>query len=806
MKKFYPLFLLLSFGLSLIGYSQHATIKGKITNGKNKETLPGVNVIISPTNGVTSDADGNYELVVEPGRITVTFSFIGFSSVERTYDIKSGEVITDNVVMKEESLIIEGVVISAGKFEQKLSDITVSMEVLKPQMIESLNANEVTEVLRKIPGLEISDGQPSIRGGSGYSYGAGSRVLLLVDDLPILTPDAGDAKWNFIPIENISQIEVIKGASSALFGSSALTGIINVRTAFPKDKPLTKIVVNSGIYMNPAREETIWWSDDKHSFDGLNFPQLLGLNTLIPMNQPNFSGITFLHSQKFGQFDLVIGANGFLNNSYRESENEKHGRININLRYRDKKIKGLSYGINANYMYSKTTNFFLWQDADSGALRQNPDAISKNQGRRLNIDPYVIYFDKREGKHSIRTRYFSVTNQFKEDPAKNNNADMVYAEYQYHKKIKNKFDLTTGILGSYGESKAELFGSHFSINASAYLQLDFRFWKKLGVSVGARAEYYRIDTAETASTYAVYFTKDTLTLPIWPVFRIGLNYQLFKYTFLRASFGQGYRFPTIAEKFVKASVGGLNLFPNPQLKPETGWTAEVGVKQGVKLGNWNGYIDLAGFWTEYSNMMEFTFGIYKSDTATYSGLEDFIKKFVGFKSVNVGHARITGFDVTLTGQGNFFGFPATLLIGCTYTNPIDLVDDSTYKANKSTDSPVLKYRNYFNVKGDFEVSFGRFNVGISYAYISKMINIDRTFEERIIPEMSASPYILPGLKEYREKHNKGSHILDLRVGYTPSENTKISLLVKNITNTEYMSRPGYIEAPRNIAFQYSLSF
>ncbi len=779
MAKYYTTLLFILFILPMSLMAQKATIKGTVTNVKTKETLPGVNITISSTVGVTSDQNGNFEIKVDPGKVKLTYSFLGFSVIEKTYEVKSGDVVNENIAMTEESMVIEGVVVSAGKFEQKLSDVTVSMAVLKPQMLESQNANDVTEVLRKVPGLDITDCQPSIRGGSGYSYGAGSRVLLLVDDLPILTPDAGDAKWNFIPLENIAQIEVLKGASSALFGSSALNGVINVRTNFPKDKPVTKFSVNTGIYMNPHRKEMIWWGS----------------------NRPGFTGMNFLHSQKFGQVDLVIGANGYLNNSYRESEGETHGRVNVNFRYRNKKIEGLSYGLNANYMYQDKTDFFLWQDADTGAWRQASNAVSRNKGSRMNFDPYLVYFNKHGAKHSLRTRYFRATNVFKEDPSKNNSADMVYAEYQFHQKIKNKWDLTTGILGSYGESKAELFGNHYNLNASVYLQFDFLFFKKLNFSIGARAEYCRIDTAQTESNYALIFTKDTISLPIWPVFRAGLNYHLFKYTFLRLSYGQGYRFPTIAEKFIKASVGSLNIFPNTGLKPETGWNAELGIKQGIKMGkHWNGYIDLAGFWTEYSNMMEFTFGVYVQDTAIGPQISD-----IGFKSINVGHARITGFDLTFTGQGRLFTLPTTILLGYTYTNPIDLVTDSAYLANKSTADNILKYRYYHSVKGDIEFDLGLFIVGVSYSYTSNMINIDKKFEGELI-EGWTNTAILPGLKEYRAKHDKGYHILDLRVGFTPTETSKFNLLVKNVLNTEYMSRPGFIEAPRNIALQYSISF
>ena len=107
--------------------------------------------------------------------------------------------------------------------------------------------------------MDILDGQPGIRGGAGYSYGAGSRVLVLLDDLPILTGDAGDVKWDYLPVENVGQIEIIKGASSVLYGSSALNGVFNIRTAYPASKPETYLNTFMGVYLDPKRTEMIWW-------------------------------------------------------------------------------------------------------------------------------------------------------------------------------------------------------------------------------------------------------------------------------------------------------------------------------------------------------------------------------------------------------------------------------------------------------------------------------------------------------------------------------------------------------------------
>jgi hypothetical protein len=149
--------------------------------------------------------------------------------------------------------------VSAGKFEQDYGRITVSMEVIKPQMIENRNTVNIDDVLQQTPGVSIVDGEPQIRSGSGYSFGAGSRVMVLLDDLPILSGDAGRPSWGFLPIENIQQIEVIKGASSVLYGSAALSGVINMRTAYPTDEPLTKITTFVGGYSAPQTREAKYW-------------------------------------------------------------------------------------------------------------------------------------------------------------------------------------------------------------------------------------------------------------------------------------------------------------------------------------------------------------------------------------------------------------------------------------------------------------------------------------------------------------------------------------------------------------------
>ena len=138
--------------------------------------------------------------------------------------------------------------------------------------------------------------------------------------------------------------------------------------------------------------------------------------------------------------------------------------------------------------------------------------------------------------------------------------------------------------------------------------------------------------------------------------------------------------------------------------------------------------------------------------------------------------------------------------------PRDL--DTISRATKTTTDPILKYRFRTSAKIDMELSFRKVSAGFSFNYFSNMVNIDKVFEDEIIinynnTSMNTHKYIFPGLKEYRAEHNKGEYFIDARLSWQFNANSKLSVIVKNILNREYMIRPGDVQAPRNIALQYS---
>ena len=769
-------------------------VKGVVKDKSNNESLPGSVVVLDKAKGIAADIEGVFYISTTEGNHTLECELVGYQKYSQPIIVKGNDTITVDILLGNGNQLLDEVVISAGRFEQKLSDVTVSMEVIKPTLIENKASQTLDVIMNQVPSVVVSDGQASIRGGSGYSYGAGTRVLMLVDEMPMISADAADIKWNYLPLENLEQVEVIKGAASALFGSSAMNGVINMRTAYAKDKPQTTVSLFGSTYDAPKNQSYKWWKGTSQTQTGVNFS----------------------HSEKIGQLDLVLGGHMFNDEGYRYLETEKRGRFNMNLRYNFKKIPGLSVGINTNMMETRGGLFFLWQNADSVYFPSGLN-IQRFTNHRANVDPFINYYSKKGGKYSLRSRYYLTNNN--NDKNQGSRAELYYNEFQYQKRFKNNFTMTYGAVYMEQQVIADsLYGRHTGKNYAGYAQFDYKY-RKLTTSLGLRGEYNRVDTAYTRGQ----LTKKINNLPFQPVFRAGLNYHLFEYTFLRASFGQGYRFPTIAEKYISTSVSALKIYPNQSIQPERGWSAEIGVKQGFKILNFKGFLDVAAFWTEYSDMIEFAFDIYGEKTG-YFWLD--INK-AGFKSQNVGAARINGIDASVTGTGKMGPINVTTLIGFTYTNPIYLNYDSKKDTLGIEGLKVLKYRNQQLFKSDIQLDYKKISVGWSTRYYSYMENIDRRFEQSILHEYNdpnsgfnwddvPSTYIIPGLKEYRANNRNsgqiavgntviakwaGDFVNDSRISYQLSKSLKASFIVNNVFNAEYSLRPGDVRPPRMFLFQ-----
>lgn len=140
----------------------------------------------------------------------------------------------------------ETMVVTANRFEQPLQDVIASTTVITRQEIEQIQAKSLVDVLKRVPGVEVSQ-----TGGRGHSASVFMRgynsdqVLFLVDGVRIDTA-AGGIKFNHIPVGTIERVEVIRGSGGALYGSDAVAGVINIITASGSDGESTYISLGAG--------------------------------------------------------------------------------------------------------------------------------------------------------------------------------------------------------------------------------------------------------------------------------------------------------------------------------------------------------------------------------------------------------------------------------------------------------------------------------------------------------------------------------------------------------------------------------
>ncbi len=259
---FRSLGVILCFWFAAVGgqvWSQVGCVEGTVVDDQGL-ALVGAKVKIQDTI-ILTDISGVFGICLPTGIYSTQFSFVGFNKSVKSISISENEKTLINVTLSASETQLDELVVATGKFEQKLSELTVSMEVISPELVSNKSLVNPEDAMQQVPGVTVQEGQINIRGGSGFTYGAGSRVLVMLDDMPLLAGDAGDVKMNTLPLENLHQLEVMKGASSVLYGSSALNGVVNIRTAYPKLKPETIVNFRFGAYDNPF---------GKTKFSGMN--------------------------------------------------------------------------------------------------------------------------------------------------------------------------------------------------------------------------------------------------------------------------------------------------------------------------------------------------------------------------------------------------------------------------------------------------------------------------------------------------------------------------------------------------------
>ena len=797
MKQFFTFIALCAVYTS---FAQNAEISGKITDANTKEALIGASVRYDKGKGVISEADGSYKITVAPGQYDLVFTSIGYKRQKQSVTVTAGEKKKIDIQLSTDAYEYNEIT-TVSLYKKNAAKENVSTDVVTAEQIKHTNSQDLGEALGKTSGVLVQDGQITIRGGSGYSYGVGSRTAVLQDGQSLMSADLGQGQNSMAELANAKQIEVIKGASSVVYGSSALNGVVNVITAWPvEDTPRTSIDINTGVYGETPKVYQQWW------------------NNALPF----FLNVNVNHTRKVGNLQVVAGGNLTGKSSYLQNDNDWRAQGFFKTRYLSTKVEGLNYGIDGSIQYETIDEFFIAKDADTNAFRSG--AGSSSRYFRLNVDPHLTYANPKGHIYNLKIRYMNI-DRIANGTDPNAVSHQIMADNQYQYRWKHMLVLTAGAPFNVGTSRSNLYEQvHITLSGAAYAQLEFNY-KKLSIQGGLRYEVQKVDNDVEKGI---------------PVFRSGLNYEVTKSTHLRASWGQAYRIPTIGERDILQNFySGILVIPNDTLHAERGWSSEIGINQLFKIGkNFIGFVDLAVYYDHYSEFTEYDFGTYtnrfpgsgqvittdtsylnnvahnKSDVNTPLNQQ----LLFGIHAQNIGTAQIFGYEFSIGGRGKIGPVGITMSAGYSYNYGSNdtsshytlgnfFRDAFVYNVKRVSDQStdayknLLEYRARHLFRADIELKYWKFYVGTTISYVSE--------PEKIPPTIMLAVTTISGNNTYQNyftAHAMGDIIADVRAGYTVNKHFEVAFIVKNVANTFYMLRPGRPEPIRNYTMQFRYNF
>lgn len=798
--------LLLSFVASLNLWSQQtSSIAGVIIDEKG-EPVFSANVIVDAAKGwaAVTDFDGKYEITLPAGAYDVLVRFIGYEESMQSVIVGAGEKVSlDFSLQQSEQVIGEVEVSSPTKRGIVAEKEVVTVETISTDLIENNVITIGSDAVDRVPGVTLLDGQVSIRGGSGYAYGTGSRVILVIDEIPLLSPERNEILWDFVPMENVKSMDVVKGASSVQYGSAALNGIIAVNTKWPTKKKETNVTVFGSLYDNPPIREGKWW--DKSD---------------VIVEKPHELGVQFAHLRQLTEeMDFVFSGALISNQSHIESQFNKRVRNNIKWRYMPKKVPGLSVSLNSNLLYRNNDQFFIWDNNTNGAYSGRS---YQDRYLRYSFDPVIKYFFKEKHQLSLINRiyYDQRLNATSSTGSRNYFAVKVFNDLQYKRSFTNRVKEMTGTISAGMVNNRDIIRvsvfdgfledgkTNFVWNTfSTYFQGDYG-WRDLTLAFGGRFDFVTLDGQTKASK---------------PVFNAGASYEIGNKNFVRFGFGQSFRIPSLAERFVKEEITSVQLGgppisvyagPNPNILPEEGYTYELGYKKLIKGPNVEAKIDAAVFYQRFINMTEFTFGQYEDPLDSSS--------YIGFSMQNVADARTLGWETTVGVTHEFKKAVLSYQLGYTYTYAGNAGEDTTlrsfgnvvknaFSAFRIKDAEydafydeneqnilfgMMRYRFRHLIKSDINLDVQKFSFGANMRYYGFMDRVDAVFA-----------LFIPGIQDFRDaQQNKGDFVLDLRGQYHFSDNFTLGFICKNALNNNYQLRPAKPDAPRTFTIQGKFNF
>lgn len=622
-----------------------------------------------------ADAQGRYRLHLAPGRVAVRVSHLGFAALVDTVVVVAGDSLERDYRLQAAIVELQPTIVTAAKHSQLLDQSVTSVALVSDTDLARRAVSTVDEAVNKAPGVLFLSGQVNIRGSSGFVEGLGSRVLLLVDGVPANQGDRGGIDWDMVPVADVERVEVVKGAGSALYGSAALGGVVNLIT---HDIPVGfhgRLRATGGTFANPPYDA--WqFRDYTGGLGGVDATGSYGTETL--------------------RGSLTLG--GRHSDGYREQDRSDQWETAGRAEWLPQPgTRVTASGAWTSHQYQNFPTWCVPGACDTRGQAFQPFMID-NSGRgsytRSNKGYVAATLDRTSSpSFAWQVRGSWLRTHFTDaNPDDWSVANRLGAELRgvLHAGGGDDRVFTVGVEAAHTGVTSDIFGNsgrvgdHTEVELAPYGQVEQRIGR-VRVTAGARVDYVAADDSERA---AVLSPRLGAVLPT-------------AFGTWRASVGRGFRAPTLAERFVTTRAFGFNVVENPGLHPETAWSFEVG--NAAPVGSW-GRLDAALFWTEARQLIEPAF-ILVVDTINMK-----VDTTPAIQIQNVSRARLRGLDASLT----ITPLPAlSATLSYLYLDSRDLTRDSVLS---------FRPRHLLTVSADYR--WRSLSAGADFRYTSRIERIE----------------------------------------------------------------------------------
>jgi outer membrane receptor for ferrienterochelin and colicins len=524
------LFFVLIFIILTYAALAQGSLKGIITSSNGPVSYVNIGVLGTEI-GTYSNEKGEFNLREVPtGKQVIQCSSVGYKQVEKPIQVKEGQELYLELILEASFGQLEEVVITGTRNETKRTDSPVIVGIISKQSLESVQANSLAEGLNFQAGLRIETdcqtcGYSQLRmNGLGGAY-----AQILIDGRPIFSSLMALYGLEQIPANIIERIEVVRGGGSAVYGSSAIAGTVNVITKEPS-RDYLGIDMNGGVIDGQAFESHLSASVSK-SFDkaGITLQASRNERDAYDANGDGFSELPKLEGINFGLNSFYnIGKYGVLGVNFNTIYEYRRGGNQID------KAPHI-----ADQAEERTHNILM------GGVNYKTSLPNINSS----INAYLA------GQNTKRKHYTGIDHA----DAYGNTVGQTFMGGLQYNYLSNSNSLTAGVEYLYDYVHDEIPLYNYLIDQGTrqlgiYLQDEWKLSKKLSILGGARLDKHNL--------------VDHLVLNP----RMNLLFKPFDFSQLRASYSTGFRAPQAfdTDLHIAFAGGGISRIQlDPDLKEET---------------------------------------------------------------------------------------------------------------------------------------------------------------------------------------------------------------------------------------------